>query len=85
MKRRGWRGEPEEDDGRVIANMRVEGMPGYSGSTGARETQAPQEPLSQRETRLLMAAGIKWALLISAGFALMLILFILFCVKVWLR
>ena len=84
MKRRGWRGEPEEDDGRVIASMRVEGMPGYAGSTGTRETQAPQEPLSQRETRLLIAAGIKWALLISAGFALLLILFILFCVKVWL-
>ncbi len=84
MKRRGWRGEPEEDDGRVIANMRVEGMPGYAGSTGERETQAPQAPLSKRETRLLIAAGMKWALLISAGFALMLILFILFCVKVWL-
>ncbi len=85
MKRRGWRGDPEEDDGRVIANMRVEGMPGYAGSTSARETETPQEPLSKRETRLLIATGIKWALLISAGFALMLILFILFCVKVWLR
>ncbi len=84
MKRRGWRGEPEEDDDRVIANMHVEGMPGYAGSTGTRETQAPQEMLSQRETRLMIAAGIKWALLISAGFALLLILFILFCVKVWL-
>ena len=85
MKRRDWRGDPDEDDGRVIANMHVEGMPGYAGSTGARETQAPQEPLSKRETRLMIAAGIKWALLISAGFALILILFILFCVKVWLR
>ena len=85
MKRRGWRGEPEEDDGRVIASMRVEGMPGYAGATSAPETQAPQEPLSKRETRRMIAAGIKWALLISAGFALILILFILFCVKVWLR
>lgn len=84
MKRRGWRGEPEEDDGRVIASMRVEGMPGYTGSTGAPETQAPQESLSQCETRLLIVAALKSALLISAGFALMLILFILFCVKVWL-
>ena len=84
MKRRVWRGEPEEDDGRVIANMRVEGMPGYAGTTGAPETQAPQEPLSKRETRLLVTAALKWALLISAGFALILILFILFCVKVWL-
>ncbi len=85
MNRRAWRGEPEDDDGRLIANMRVEGMPGYAGSTDARETQAPQEPLSKRETRLLIATGMKWALLISAGFALLLILFILLCVKVWLR
>ena len=85
MKRRGWRGEPEEDDGRVIANMRVEGMPGYAGETGAREAQASQEPPNKREIRLLIAVALKWALLISAGFALILILFLLFCVKVWLR
>ena len=84
MKRRGWREEPEEDDGRVIVNMRVEGMPGHIGSTDAQKSKVPQEPLSKREMRLLIAAGMKWALLISAGFALMLILFILFCVKVWL-
>jgi len=77
MSRRGWRGKPEDDDGRVIANMHVEGI------TGAQKTEAPQEPLSKRETRLLIAAGVRWALLISAGFALLLILFILFCVKVW--
>jgi hypothetical protein len=65
--------------------MDVEGMRGYSGATDAQKTGAPLQPLSKRETRLLIAAGIKWALLISAGFALLLILFILFCVKVWLR
>lgn len=83
MSPRGWRGKPEDDDGRVIANMHVDGMPGHTGSTGTQKTEAPQEPLSKRETRLLIAAGMRWALLISAGFALLLILFILFCVKVW--
>lgn len=85
MSRRNWRGNAEEDDGRVIANMDVEGMPGHTGFSGAQKTDSPQEPLSTRETRRLIAAGIKWALLISAGFALLLIVFILFCVKVWLR
>jgi hypothetical protein len=85
MSRRGWRGNAEEDDGRVIASMDVEGMPGYTGFAGAQKTGSPQETLSTRETRRLIAAGMKWALLISAGFALLLILFILFCVRVWLR
>ena len=83
MNRRLRRGEREEDDGRVLVNMNVDGMRGYTGQHGAEQPNPPQEPLSKRETWQLIAAGIKWALLGSAGFALLLILFVLFCVKVW--
>ena len=83
MNRRLRRGEAGEDDGRVLANMNVDGMRGYTGRSRAEEPNPPQEPLSKRETRQLIAAGMKWALLGSAGFALLLLLFILFCVKIW--
>lgn len=78
------------DDGRTIANMNVEGMPGYrrahdtENGDAARADGQPEQLLSPRETRMVLLAGMKWAFLLSAGLALILILFILFCVKVWL-
>lgn len=41
------------------------------------------DPLSPRETRQLMLAGMKWALGYAVGLMLALALFVLFCVKVW--
>ena len=83
MNRRSRRGADGEDDGRVLVNMQVEGMPGYTGNSRAEQSNPPLEPLTKRETRQLIAAGIKWALLGSAGFALLLVLLILFCTRVW--
>ena len=77
-----------EDDGRTVVNMNVEGMPGYrreldvSGGR-AQQSTARREMPSARETRMIMLASMKWAFLFSAGFSLVLVLFILFCVKVW--
>ena len=77
-----------EDDGRTIVNMNVEGMPDYrrtfGGQTGAPEPARKRELVSPRETRMILLASMKWAFLYSMGFALILVLFILFCVKVWL-
>ena len=80
----------ERDDGRTIVNMNVEGMPGFRRDLDkqqafpAGEQSRPEELLSPRETRLVILAGMKWALLFAAGFAAVLALFVLFCVKVWL-
>ena len=83
--------EPDwEDDGRTIVNMNVEGMPGYrqdldESFTGyARENAPRHEMPSARETRMIILASMKWAFLYSMGVVLLLVLFILFCLKVWL-
>ena len=79
----------EQDDGRTVVNMNVEGMPGYrrtldqAQASACGEQPRPAALLSASETRLVILAGMKWALLFSAGFAAVLLLFILFCVKVW--
>ena len=89
MARRETRKEDWEDDGRTIVNMNVEGMPGYrrdlDTTTVARtpEQKRPKEQLSSRETRMILFASMKWAFLFSAGFSLIMVLFILFCIKVW--
>ena len=77
-----------EDDGRTVVNMNVEGMPGYRRDLDAsfgrtQQNAARREMPSARETRMIMLASMKWAFLFSAGFSLVLVLFILFCVKVW--
>lgn len=78
-----------EDDGRTIVNMNVEGMPGYrrdlDGAFAARtpEQARQREMPSARETRMILLASMKWAFLYSMGFALVLVLFVLFCVKIW--
>ncbi len=80
----------EQDDGRTIVNMNVEGMTGYrrsldrAQSPAADEQSRPEGMLTARETRLVILAGMKWALLFSLGFVVVLLLFVLFCVKVWL-
>ena len=89
MTRREEKNGAWEDDGRTIVNMNIEGMPGYrrdlDASAGARAPEQGHRPEmpSPRETRMILLASMKWALLYSMGFALLLVLFVLFCVKVW--
>ena len=77
-----------EDDGRTIVNMNVEGMPDYRRTfdepASAPNSARKREMVSPRETRMILLASMKWAFLYSMGFALLIVLFILFCVKVWL-
>lgn len=89
MTRREERESVWEDDGRTIVNMNVEGMPGYRRDldvhAGGREPglKKRREMPSSRETWMIMLASMKWALIYSLGFAVMLVLFVLFCVKIW--
>ena len=82
--------EDWEDDGHTIVNMNVAGMPGYRAAPPqtnyARKqgTTRSQERLSPREDRMVLFAGMKWALLFSLGIVAMLVLFILFCTRIWL-
>lgn len=76
----------DDDDGRVIAPMNVEGMPWYQ--KGVRQQHVNNEkgqPLSVKDTLSVtfyaILAGVTVALIIGLfGF-----LFILFCIHVWFR
>ena len=89
MTRRQEREPDWEDDGRTIVNMNVEGMPGYRRELDVRaggrapDLKRRREMPSNRETWMIMWASMKWAFLFSMGFSLIMVLFILFCVKVW--
>ncbi len=79
MKRRHY----DDDDGRVIAPMNVEGMPWYAEKRSAPPGSPPQ--LSRRENRALLGGVVRAALLVSAVFAAGYLAFILFCTNVWFR
>lgn len=76
----------EDDDGRVVANMNVDGMPWYM------RTERKQTPenndlsdLSKGETWAIIKGTVKAGLLVGGVFVLACLLFILFCVFVWFR
>lgn len=79
------RPEFEEDDGHVIADMNVEGMPWYR--RNAKRTQSKQPPLdlTPGETWAAIRGMLKAAMLIAGAFIGAFLLFILFCVFVWWR
>ena len=81
---------PEGDDGRTIADMNVEGMPWYMpGETLSREERRQRnrsEPaMTKRESRYYTWGAIKAALLVVGVLCAGIVLFVLFCVKVWFR
>lgn len=75
----------DDDDGRVIANMNVDGMPWYARSKPREETPKNNDfsDLTKGETREIIKGTLKAALLIGGAFMLGLLLFILFCVYIW--
>lgn len=79
----------DDDDGRVIAPMNVEGMPWHvKKHTGEGESTGPEsgsEQLTREEKRAYMWGSLKAALLIGAVYAIAFLAFILFCVFVWFR
>lgn len=76
---------PDDDDGRTVAPMNVEGMPWH---TPAR-TKAPRDPNAQPlkggDLRRYLFSAIGAGLLIVFVFGIAGALFILFCTQVWFR
>lgn len=77
----------EEDDGRVIAPMDVEGMPWYlqKRKTSAEHGNDKQEELTRSGKIAFTWGVVKAGLLIVAVFGGIYFLFLLFCTKVWFR
>jgi len=75
-----------DDDGRVLAQMNVDGMPWYSpaapNSGGEAKTQ---DPPGFRETLSIIFGSLSAALLVAAAFGGAGFLVLLFCRYVWLR
>ena len=86
-----------EDDGRTIANMNVEGMPWYRAPSKKAEAEHDREPSAGSghadipeeltpEGRRAMTGGVMLAsLLVGSIYAVVVLLFILFCIFVWFR
>ncbi|MGI6027133.1 MAG: hypothetical protein ACOX7G_09235 [Candidatus Scatomorpha sp.] len=76
----------EDDDGRVVARMNVEGMPWYvERPADAPERSGSDEPvkLNRQESRAFAWGAVKAALLVTAVFSVAAVLFILFCTDIW--
>ena len=77
----------EDDDGRVIASMNVDGMPWYQRGQRfdrhKREQASDFSDLTREESREIVKGAMKAALLIAGVFILAMLLFILFCLYVW--
>ena len=73
---------PAEDD-IVIADMNVEGMPWYN-PEGSQKAKVDSN-YTAREWLYIYRGAIRAALVVALGASAFLILFTLFCVKVWFR
>ena len=79
----------DDDDGRTIANMDVDGMPWYSGgpSRGLKRNRGAEEgktPMSPAERRATLFAVVCASLLIAAVFGIAFFLLIFFMDR-WAR
>ena len=91
------RKEKFEDDGRVIANMNVDGMPWHGGfsrrDTGeespsdeqVEHNRAEMSKLSKKQTLYMVLGVLGAALAVAAVFILIYFLLILFCRFVWFK
>jgi hypothetical protein len=76
----------EDDDGRVVASMNVDGMPWYAERMQNDQTlDNDLSDLSKGETWEIIIGTTKAALLVLIAFLVSFQLFILFCVLVWFR
>ena len=75
----------DDDDGRVIANMNVEGMPWFLSDAlkNKGRTDSDMSDLTREESRELVKGAVKAGLLIAGVFVLAAFLFILFCLHIW--
>ncbi len=83
----------DDDDGRTIADMNVDGMPWYDrrhdfGRQSERDSSQPSpygSGMTDRELRLYTWGAIKAGLLVASVFALTWIVLVLFLTKVLFR
>lgn len=83
MRRQAKSHLPEDDDGRTIADMNVDGMPWYTRRTSPSEKG--KTPLSKDELRAYRWAALKSALLIVLIFGAVFALFLAFCDFIWFK
>lgn len=69
----------DDDDGRTIADMNVEGMPWYVKRTAPKDKKAEQPEMTRRESLAMMGGMMKAALLIGLAFFAVIGLFIALC------
>lgn len=77
----------DDDDGRVISKMNIDGMPWYM-RLGRREESEEEKDfsdLTKGETWHIILGTVKAALLVGAVYFVVFLLFILFCVFIWFR
>ena len=82
-----YRKNHEDDDGRVIASMNVDGMPWYQRGERfdkfRREQASDFSDLTKEEEREIIKGALKASLLIAGVFILAMLIFILFCLYIW--
>ena len=87
MKRKG-RAMTQEDDGRTIVDMNVEGMTWYvkkPDDFDAVKSSGEHRRMTREEQRMYTWAAVKAGLLVVLVFAVVFALFIAFCDFVWFR
>lgn len=79
----------DDDDGRVICNMNVDGMRWHDKNVHREENPtrkvAQDEQMTKSEARQFTWYALRAALLIVLVFSVTWVLFTLFCTKVWFR
>lgn len=74
----------DDDDGRTIAPMNIEGMPWYKPEAPERRPDGTEpEPLTKEEARIYTLAAVKAGLTIVSAFGVAIYIFLLFCDKIW--
>ncbi len=74
----------DDDDGRTIAPMNIEGMPWYKPEAPERRPDGTEpEPLTKEEARMYTLAAVKAGLTIVSVFGVAIYIFLLFCDKIW--
>jgi hypothetical protein len=79
----------DEDDGRVICNMNVDGMRWHDKATRRKIFAARQvahgEQMTKSEARRFTWYAVQAGLIVALVFSAAWVLFILFCTQVWFR
>lgn len=78
----------DDDDGRVIANMNVDGMPWFVEDHKRKQKRQKNNDfsnLSKEETRAIIWGTIRAGLLIASIFVVAALIFVLFCIFIWFK